>query len=119
MIVCVPSEGEKGLDAPVAEHFGRAPTYTLFDTTTNGVRVIANGGKHNGGNGTATEHLLKENVEVVIAGGLGPKAVEMMKNKGIRVFVGAQGTVCETINLWMKGRLQRATLENACKDHEN
>ena len=34
MRVCVPSAGGGGLDDLVGEHFGRSPTYTIYDTET-------------------------------------------------------------------------------------
>jgi predicted Fe-Mo cluster-binding NifX family protein len=116
MIVCVPTEGERGMDEAVSGHFGRAKTYTLFDTTTNGVRVIENNGERKGAKGSASEHLVKENVEAVLAGKLGAEAIARLKKNGIWVYVGAEGTVLDTITRWRNGRLQHATVDNASED---
>jgi predicted Fe-Mo cluster-binding NifX family protein len=38
MKVCVPTTGMDGLNDTVAQHFGRAPTYTVVDTETNKIK---------------------------------------------------------------------------------
>lgn len=117
MIICVPTEGDRGLDEAVCQHFGKACTFTLYDADTGEVRVMMNRSEHMGGTGTPPEHLSRENVSTVLAGGLGPKAIDMLSSKGIDVFVGANGTVRETIDLWRKGSMARANKDNACRDH--
>ena len=54
-----------------------------------------------------------------MCGGLGPKAIKQFENFGIEVFVGAKGTVEETINLFKAGQLSMASDENACKEHRH
>ncbi len=107
MIVCMPTEGEQGLEEKIAEHFGRAKTYTLFDTSTNKLRVIPTNGKHGKENGSVSELLLKESVEAVLASEIGLRFVEGLKSDGIWIYTGAQGTVWDTIISWRKGNLSR------------
>ncbi len=111
--MCVPTEGEKGWDESVAGQFGKARTFTLLDTSTNGVKVIKNNGGRNGSKASAPDSFAKENVEAVLAGWLGPDAIASLKGRGILVFVGAKGTVLDTVSDWRKGKFHRATLENA------
>jgi len=115
----IPTMGNKGLKELVCEHFGRAPTYTIVDTETNDVRVVENVSEHMGGTGTPPEHLSKEGIEIMLASGLGPKAITMFEGFGIEVYVGASGTVEDTIGLWKDKKLQVATDENACRDHRH
>ncbi|NLI73794.1 MAG: dinitrogenase iron-molybdenum cofactor biosynthesis protein [Euryarchaeota archaeon] len=117
MIICVPTEGDRGLDEAVCQHFGRATTFTLYDIDTGNIRVVENRSEHMGGVGTPPEHLSREGVNIVIAGGLGPKAIDMLNNYDIEVFVGAGGTVREAIELWRNKSIERATRDNACRDH--
>ncbi|MFH0816057.1 MAG: NifB/NifX family molybdenum-iron cluster-binding protein [Methanobacteriota archaeon] len=119
MIIGVPTNGDKGLDEQVGDHFGRVPTYTLVDTETNKVRVVRNTSEHMGGVGKPPEHLAKEGVNVLLCSGLGPRAITMFEGYGIEVYVGAQGTVRNTIELWKAKKLQVATDENACKEHQH
>lgn len=119
MKIGVPTLGDKGLSEEVSPHFGRAPTYTLYDTETKDTHVVNNTGEHMGGRGKPPEMLQQHNVDVMLCSGLGPRAVHMFESYGIRVFVGASGTVQDSIDLWKEGILQEATDENACKMHRH
>ena len=117
MIICVPTEGDHGLNEAVCQHFGKAATFTLYDSETGEVKVMENRSEHMGGAGTPPEHLSRENVSAVLAGGLGPKAVDMLQRFGIEVFVGASGTVQDTIERWSSGSMEKASSDNVCRDH--
>jgi len=119
MIIGIPTLGKKGLSEAVSPHFGRAPTFTLYDTETGSVSVIDNTSEHMGGRGKPPEHLVQHSADVMLCSGLGLKAVHMFESYGIRVFVGASGTVQDSITSWEKGMLQEATDENACKMHKH
>ena len=119
MKVCIPTEGEGGIDAPVGQHFGRVPTYTIVDLDTNEVEVTPNTSEHMGGVGLPPEFISKTGTHVMLCGGLGPKAVTMFEQFGIDVFVGAAGTVRDAIEAWQQGKLMEATDENACREHRH
>ena len=117
MKICIPTMGDKGLDDQVGEHFGRVPTYTLIDTETNEVKVFNNSSEHMGGTGYPPEIIAQTGAEVMLCGGLGRRAVAMFEELGIMVYVGANGSVKDAVQLWKSGKLQQATDENACKQH--
>ncbi len=117
MKLCIPSMGKKGLDEAVGEHFGRVPAYTVFDTETEEVSILDNTSGHMGGSGYPAEILSGAGINTMLCGGLGRRAISMFEGSGVMVFVGARGTVRETINMWKAGRLQAATDENACAQH--
>lgn len=117
MKICIPTMGMNGLDEYVGEHFGRVPTYTLVDTKTNKVKIIENTSEHTGGIGYPPEIIARTGAEVMLCGGLGRRAIAMFEELGIMVYVGATGTVRETLQLWQDCKLREATDENACKQH--
>lgn len=119
MLICVPTNDEKGLESQVCGHFGQAPTFTIHDTASKQTRVIPNRSEHMGGVGLPPEHLFREGIQTMLCGGLGPKAVQMFESFGIEVYVGASGTVQETLDLYYDRRLSAASMENACKDHRH
>jgi predicted Fe-Mo cluster-binding NifX family protein len=119
MKVCIPTMGTGGLDEEVSQHFGRAKTFTIVDIETEEVRALPNTGTHAGGALTPAEILASEGVDVMVVGGLGPKAVSFFEQSGIDVFVGAGGRVRDAIDAYKAGTLTRATSENACKDHKH
>ncbi|MHC1574796.1 MAG: NifB/NifX family molybdenum-iron cluster-binding protein [Candidatus Methanogasteraceae archaeon] len=119
MKVCIPTEGDGGIEDSVGQHFGRVPTYTVVDADTGDVEVFQNTSEHRGGAGLPPEIISKTGTHIMLCGGLGPKAVQMFEQYGIDVFVGAQGTVRDAIEAWKQGSLMEATDENACQEHRN
>ena len=119
MKICAPTMGDKGIEEAICEHFGQAPSFTIVDTQTDTVKVVLNTSEHYGGVGTPPEILSKEGVEVMLCGGLGPKAVKMFEGFGVEVYIGASGTVREAIDAYKSGKLSEATDANACKEHRH
>ncbi|RUM34507.1 MAG: dinitrogenase iron-molybdenum cofactor biosynthesis protein [Archaeoglobus sp.] len=119
MKIAVPTEGRGGLNDLVSMHFGRAATFTVYDTETKEEYVIPNTSEHFGGVGTPPELLAKAGVDVVVCGNLGPKAVLAFERFGIKVYVGATGTAKDAINAFLSGILQPASLDTACPDHRH
>ncbi|OYT27872.1 MAG: dinitrogenase iron-molybdenum cofactor biosynthesis protein [Candidatus Altiarchaeales archaeon ex4484_96] len=117
MRIAVPSNGNRGLDEMVGEHFGRVPFYTIVDDTDMDVRVIPNSSHHMGGQGYPPQLLAEEGVDIMVCSSLGRRAVDLFENKGIRVYVGATATVRDAIGQWQSGKLNEATDENACRQH--
>ncbi len=119
MKIAIPTTGRKGLDEEVGQHFGRASTYTIVDTETNEVKVIDNTSQHTGGQGYPPEIIAKENIDAMLCSGLGPRAIAMFENFGVKIFVRASGTVKDAIAMWKEGKLPEATDANACREHRH
>ena len=118
MRICIPSMGDKGIEEAVGEHFGRVPTYTIFDTETKNVEVIKNVSVHMGGGTINPPELIKKNnADIMVCGGLGRKAIQLFEQAGIMVYVGASGTVKDAIDAYTEGKLTPATDETACQLH--
>lgn len=117
MKVCIPTMGNNGLNEIVGEHFGRVPTFTMYDTETSEVKVFPNTSEHMGGFGLPAEILAKEGVDTMICSGLGRRAIQIFEQHGIMVYIGAYGTVKDALDMWKDKKLQMATDENACAQH--
>ena len=117
MKVCVPTMGRNGLDEAVGEHFGRVPTYTIVDTETLEVQVVDNTSEHLGGRGLPPEIIRRTGATAMLCSGIGRRAIAMFEEFGIEVYVGATGTVRDTIAMFRSGRLQMATDADACRQH--
>lgn len=101
--------GGKGLDDVVGERFGQAPTFTIVDTETNDVEVIPNKSQDIVGGGYPPELLHNKGVDVVICSNLGDRVIAMFERFGIDVYIGAGGTVRDSIQAWQANLLQIAT----------
>ncbi len=113
MRIAVPSY-EGGLDDYVCEHFGRAKTFTIYDTDTGKVEIVSNTSEHFGGVGKPPELLRRFGVDVVVCSGMGARAIAMFRSFGIRVFMGASGTVRDAIEQFLAGRLVEADESMGC-----
>lgn len=119
MKICVPTMEKGGMDDLVSDHFGRAPTFTVIDLDTNDIQVVRNRSEHMGGLGKPPEHIAKTGATIMICSGLGPRAIDMLQSFGIQVFVGACGTAKDAVQMWRDGKLQSASHEVACKEHQH
>lgn len=117
--LAIPIEKNLGLQSVIAQHFGRAPAYAIVTESKELVSTIDNISDHFGGKGKPPELLKEKNIDILLCGGLGPNAIKLFENFGIEVFVGAKGTIEETIDLFKAGQLSMATDENACKEHRH
>ena len=114
MRVTVPTTGDKGMEEQVNDHIGNAPTYTIVDTETGEVRTVENTSNHRGGVGMPPEVIARAGTDVVLCFTLGPRAVDLFSGYGIKVHVGAEGTVEDAIKAWKAGQLAEADEHTDC-----
>jgi len=117
MKLCIPSSGQDGLESMIGQHFGKVPYFTIIDSETEEVEIVPNTSEHMGGVGVPPEQLSKLGVDIMLCGGLGRKAVQLFENYGIEVYAGAEGTVADAVNAWKNGKLEKASMNNACQGH--
>ena len=80
---------------------------------------MRNDGTHMGGSKLPPEILAEHGIDVMIVGGLGPKAIMMFESYGIEVIVGGSGRVRDVIEEWKAGNLRRATEDDGCLEHRH
>jgi len=117
MKIVVPTDGRKGLEDKVAEHFGRCNTYTFLDQEGNVIDVVNNTSVHMGGEGQPPELMKKHGADVLLCKGLGPRALDMCKQLGIDVYVCQAETVGEIFGMWKNRRIEKAGPEDVCEEH--
>lgn len=92
----------------VSAHFGRCPEFTLVEIDENkGVvlnkKVVPSPGHQMG---LIPKFLNDHGANVIIAGGMGPRAVGFFNQYGIDTIVGVMGTIDNVINQILNGTLQ-------------
>ena len=117
MKICIPTNGENGIEESISEHFGRAPTYTIVDLDTNEVNVVSNMVNHESGQCQPTEVAVKEGIKIVLCTGLGRGALNVLNSQGIDVYIGASGTVKDAVEAFKQGSLKKADMDTACAGH--
>jgi len=112
MLIAVASESDKGLEALVSAHFGRCPYYTLVevqDGQVKQVRWVENPFyNQHGAPGEAPNFINQQGADVIIAGGMGPRAIQFFQELGIKTVTGATGTVAEAVEDYLSGKLTGA-----------
>lgn len=101
MKVAVASEGQT-----ITMHFGHCQGFTIYDIEDNkvtGKSFIPNPGHKPG---FLPVFLKDNNVDIIIAGGMGGSAQDLFNQNGIEVIVGVQGMSDDAIDLYLKGELK-------------
>jgi predicted Fe-Mo cluster-binding NifX family protein len=105
--ICVTSSGNT-LDALVDPRFGRAAYLTIVDSESMAFEAVPNAaaGAMGGAGIQAAQTLAKRGVSVLITGNVGPNAFQALKSSGVKIVVGASGTIREVIEKFKRGELK-------------
>jgi predicted Fe-Mo cluster-binding NifX family protein len=110
--VIVPVAGQNGLDAKLAEHFGRAPYYAVVDINDGevvDVKTVANTGEHAGGTGQAHDKILELKPNAIIVYGMGPRGLNTFQDAGVAVLKANSDIVRNVIAAYKDNTLQELT----------
>jgi predicted Fe-Mo cluster-binding NifX family protein len=113
-------EDARGMDSLMSGHFGRCPFYALVDLEEDqvrDVRVIENPYADNHVPGKVPEFIRDQKADVMIAGGMGPRAIDLFGGFGIEVHTGTSGMVRNVLDAYLRGEVMGTV---ACShDHKN
>ena len=110
MKIAVTSSG-RTLESPVDPRFGRAAFFVVVDTDTGAFAAHDNAQNLNAAQGAgiqAGETVSRLGAKALVTGHCGPKAFKVLQAAGVRIAIGAQGTVREALDRFLKGELQEA-----------
>lgn len=117
MRIGIPSDRPGGLDAGVSAHFGHCDLFTAVEIEGDQIKkvwTIDNDGEHNCM--IPVRKMADAGIDAVLIGGIGRRPLMEFKNVGIKVFVGAAGTVKDVLANYMNNGLMEATVQDACHD---
>jgi predicted Fe-Mo cluster-binding NifX family protein len=118
MRICIPTETNEGKNAKVYGHFGSAPYFTIVDTEKDSVEIIDNTNQqHAHGMCQPMSALMGKNIDAVVTGGMGARAVQGLNQGGIKAYRAIPGTVADIVIQFTKGGLEEITVHNACAQH--
>jgi predicted Fe-Mo cluster-binding NifX family protein len=119
--IVMPVENQAGLEAPIAQHFGKAPYYAVVDLDeTNAVLNIKtemNRSEHAGGIGLPHENLLLLKPDVFVVYGMGPGCLRSLQSTGMTVLKAVGNTVNDIVTAFKEGQLK--VLEGGCEHHNH
>ncbi len=111
MKIVVSSDNSRKLDSSVSHHFGRCPFFTVVDVDDNKITNVESVENpfFNGHSPGQVPALIKElHADVMLAGGMGRRAISIFENYGILCSTGAAGTVRSAVNSYTAGSLDAA-----------
>ena len=106
--IAVAAEDESGLDGQVAGHFGRCRAYVVVETLGDrieGSRVVLNPHAEMHQPGQMPRFIQGLGANVILAGGMGPRAVDMFSQFGIDVATGFRGRVRDVVGGYLRGEV--------------
>jgi predicted Fe-Mo cluster-binding NifX family protein len=121
--IVFPVENKAGLEAKVAQHFGRAPYYAVVEIDESGrissVKTEENTGEHMGGTGHPHENLLSLKPDAIVAYAMGPGGLNSFQNAGVTVLKAIKDTVKGNVDSFNEGKLEELTggCEHAHEHH--
>lgn len=100
----------------VSNHFGHCENFKVYEVeegTIKNTEVIKNP-EHKPG--FLPKFLKSKQIDIIVAGGMGSRAVQLFDENGIEVYTGIIGTCDEVINKYISGSLVSA---NSVCNHEH
>ncbi len=103
-----------GTEANLEMRFGRCPYFAVYDSETKEYEWFENSGiKAASGAGTgAAQALINRDVEIVISGQFGPKAVQVLEAAKIKMLLAKPDQpLTEVISNWQADELKEYTIQ--------
>jgi len=120
MKIALATDDNKGLEAVLSHHFGRCPYYILIDTDGKEIKDVKSVKnpfyESHGQPGEVPDFINNLGAEVIISGGMGPKAIGFFQQLGIQALTGASGIVGDVIKAYMNGQIEGAA---PCSNHDS
>jgi len=113
MKIAITAKGNS-LESEIDPRFGRCSHFLVIDIDTMKFEPISNeSAMASGGAGIqAAQTVAKTEVKAVVTGNMGPNAFQTLSAAGIKVFIGANGTIKEAIEKYKKGELKETEAPN-------
>ncbi len=108
MRIAIPAEDNRGLESSVSRHFGRAKYFVFVDIEDNEIKgyEVVEVPFEEHGPGDLPGFVKEHGGEVVLAYGMGRKAVSYFNELGIAVVTGAYGPIKDVVKAFIEQVLE-------------
>jgi len=106
MIIAFASDDNRGIDGILAYHFGRCPYFTFVEVVDNDIKNVTvenNPYADSHEPGVVPEYIHSKGAEMIVAGGMGPRAQEWFSQLGVRPVVGGYGRIKDIVEQIIQG----------------
>ena len=104
------------MQGEVSQHFGHCEKFMIYETNESqilSVQEVANPTQHS--HGQLPTMLKQHGVNVVIAGGIGAGAKQLLQSADIALYSGVNGNAVEAVYMYLTGKLVDANTD--CGHH--
>ena len=107
MKIAISSQGKEE-NSLMDSRFGRCEYFCIYDIENDGFKVIENTAiNSNAGAGIEAANLvLKENIDAIVTGNIGPHANEVLKRSNIKIFTSDVKKISDIINEYKENKLK-------------
>ena len=120
MRIAIASEENKDLESRAAHHFGRCPYYVFVtvdgDNTLKAIESLENPFFNGHEPGVVPQFIADQKADVIIAGGMGPRAIDWFTQLGVKAITSSAPTVGELMNKYLTGEISSA---ESCHDSQH
>jgi predicted Fe-Mo cluster-binding NifX family protein len=110
MIIAFTAMGDT-LETPLDRRFGRAAKFLLYDSATAAITILDNAPNLNAAQGAgvqAAAAVARAGAAVLVTGHCGPKAFQVLRAAGIKIFTSTAPTVAAALAQYQAGELTEA-----------
>jgi len=111
MKIAIPTDNKNGLNDKVAEHFGRAKNFLVYDTEKKSSEIFENPEVVGTGE-FPPDFLNRQKIEAVIVFSLGPMAYNKFQNFRIEMHKAIQGSIADNLKKFEAGELGKLRKED-------
>ncbi len=103
----------------VDQHFGHCEKYSIFTIEDNAITTLEymESPSGCGCKSNMANELAQSGVKILIAGGIGKGAVNVLTSNGIQTIKGASGNVRNAVELYLQGKL--VDRGDVCQSHSH
>lgn len=112
MKIAVTTEGSQ-----IFQHFGKCPVFTIFTVENGSIQGKTAMDASKNGHAALASFLKDSRVDVVICGGIGEGAKQMLSSVGIKLISGIEGNIDRAVTSYLSGDL--SDLGGACNHEEH
>ena len=105
----------------IFQHFGQCPTFTVFSIENGAIKEKTTIDASQNGHAALAGFLRGANIDVLICGGIGNGAKQMLSSVGIQLISGVDGKIDDAVAAYLSGNLSdrggSCSHENHGHDH--
>lgn len=104
-------------EVTVEEHFGHCEKFVVYSVKEGEIvkKEVLDAPEH--APGVFPKFIAENNINVVITGGMGQRAIDLIKANGGQVILGASGEIEEVLEIYLQGSLY--SKGSACAHHHH